>query len=426
MVSTQAPVSVLVLGPHRSGTSAATRFLNLLGVPLGKDLLPSAEDNLLGFWENRRVFEIHERLLSALGSSWHDYRPLPPGWWKLDVARGFRDEIAETLRDQFGGQPLWGVKDPRLCRLLPLWLELLPELGIEMRFVIVARNPLEVAHSLEQRNRFSHEKSLLLYIDHMISALLSTENEKRVIISYPRLLQSWPAEAMKISEILPISVPDSASDTGRAIDAFLDPSARHHRCSLSDADRELPIPGWAMDLHRALAELSPDPARVRSLSNHAQSSLANARALYQPELDRVQHESDQLLADSNCQAKHLQGRVVALESELAPAKQRAEKLANEVVGLQQQVAGLRRQISELREEAVASGSKLGDLTAEYDRVAKELEGSRSSARASLRRMQRSEEELQKLQNHLTALLSGRLYRYSRPIRQLWYSLKGEA
>ena len=47
------PTAVLILGMHRSGTSALTRVLNLLGVELGSELMAAAEDNNeTGFWEH--------------------------------------------------------------------------------------------------------------------------------------------------------------------------------------------------------------------------------------------------------------------------------------------------------------------------------------------------------------------------------------
>ena len=57
---------VLVLGMHRSGTSALTRLLNLHGAALGDELMPARCDNPTGFWEHSAAVAIHERLLAAL------------------------------------------------------------------------------------------------------------------------------------------------------------------------------------------------------------------------------------------------------------------------------------------------------------------------------------------------------------------------
>ena len=57
-VRSAAPVALLVLGMHRSGTSALTRVLNLLGVELGDRLMPAGDDNPLGFWEHADVVAV--------------------------------------------------------------------------------------------------------------------------------------------------------------------------------------------------------------------------------------------------------------------------------------------------------------------------------------------------------------------------------
>ena len=72
--------AILVLGMHRSGTSAVTGALRLCGVELGTELMQPGSDNPKGFWEHAGVVAIHERLLAALERSWNDPRPLPADW----------------------------------------------------------------------------------------------------------------------------------------------------------------------------------------------------------------------------------------------------------------------------------------------------------------------------------------------------------
>jgi len=77
--------SIIVLGMHRSGTSAMARIMNLLGVALGEDIVPPQFDNPRGFLEHRKIYEIHDKLLSGLGSAYDDIRPLPQNWWTTDT-----------------------------------------------------------------------------------------------------------------------------------------------------------------------------------------------------------------------------------------------------------------------------------------------------------------------------------------------------
>src|SRR5580698_6176593 len=94
-------VAVCVLGMHRSGTSALTRLINLLGVYVGEDLIPGSIDNPKGFWEDRAIVAVHEELLDALGSAFDDVLPLPAGWEQSPKVKPFRNELVKIIRRQF-------------------------------------------------------------------------------------------------------------------------------------------------------------------------------------------------------------------------------------------------------------------------------------------------------------------------------------
>src|SRR5262245_31306424 len=123
--------AILVLGMHRSGTSAVTRVLNLLGAGLGTRLLPPVPgDNEKGYWENQDALEINERLLSGIGRSWHDVRDMPHGWQQSAAASDAYAAITRFVEVEFESSSLWAVKDPRICRLAPIWLRALEDCGV--------------------------------------------------------------------------------------------------------------------------------------------------------------------------------------------------------------------------------------------------------------------------------------------------------
>ena len=66
---------VLILGMHRSGTSAVARVVNLLGAALPKKLLEAAPGNEAGHWEPIELVSLHDRMLAEAGSRWEDFRP---------------------------------------------------------------------------------------------------------------------------------------------------------------------------------------------------------------------------------------------------------------------------------------------------------------------------------------------------------------
>jgi hypothetical protein len=87
---------VLVLGMHRSGTSALTGILNILGADLGLNMMKAAEDNERGFFENRSIYNINEKILESLGSSWDSPFPLPENWWREKRMDACRNEIGRA------------------------------------------------------------------------------------------------------------------------------------------------------------------------------------------------------------------------------------------------------------------------------------------------------------------------------------------
>ena len=224
------PVALLVLGMHRSGTSALTRVLNLLGASLGDDLMPPGDDNPLGFWEHQGIVSVHEALLIALERRWDDPRPMPDGWLDSEPALEAGEAIAAILRRDFAGAHLWAVKDPRLCRLMPLWRRVLADVGIEPRVLLVSRHPREVAGSLLRRDGLPVAMGELLWARYLLDALRGSEGCRRGMVAYDELLDDWRGAVHRINQEL---ATDLAADAlqARDIESFLTPQLRHHRAA---------------------------------------------------------------------------------------------------------------------------------------------------------------------------------------------------
>src|SRR5437763_1837294 len=103
--------AIVVLGMARTGSSAVTRLLNLLGVDLGGDerlIAPVEHINAKGFYEHRAIMLLNTELMERLGGSWED-PPSPPVGWEDDPALDdLRARAAELLAESFGGAALWG------------------------------------------------------------------------------------------------------------------------------------------------------------------------------------------------------------------------------------------------------------------------------------------------------------------------------
>src|SRR4051812_19877514 len=112
---------VVVLGMHRSGTSAMAGSLRALGVEVGQDLLPADAHNPRGYWEDRDLFEVNEELLTAIGQRWDSVTPTTDEDLRGPAAAvsGARAETMLARKLASGGR--YGLKDPRMCRLLGFW-----------------------------------------------------------------------------------------------------------------------------------------------------------------------------------------------------------------------------------------------------------------------------------------------------------------
>ena len=172
--------SILVLGMHRSGTSALTRVINLLGVDIGQNLMEAKSDNVKGFWEEADIVALNDELLAGFGQRWDDIQEFPENWFQSKNALAVKDKILSTLMAEFGNSAVWGLKDPRLCRLLPVYLPALNSANVDVKAIMVLRDPMEVALSLQARENMPLYYGLLLWIRYIIDSERNSRKIKRV------------------------------------------------------------------------------------------------------------------------------------------------------------------------------------------------------------------------------------------------------
>jgi hypothetical protein len=126
----------------------------LLGADIADDLIPAQSENILGYWESATVIRIHDDLLNAIGCSKDDPLdpiPFPAGWDGSHATQCAKRRIVKLIERDFAASSSFVVKDPRISRLLPVWIDVLRDMHIEPVILIPFRNPLEVAASLAQR-----------------------------------------------------------------------------------------------------------------------------------------------------------------------------------------------------------------------------------------------------------------------------------
>jgi hypothetical protein len=178
-------VGAVILGMHRSGTSAAARALALSGFEPGRasELEPSDDHNPTGYYERRRIMRANDEFLALAGGSWD--RP-PPREEVLAVRGACQREINSLMHDilqEADDAPVL-VKDPRISVLLPLWW---PSLRERFTPLLVVRNPIEIALSLMHRDGFPLAKAFALWEVYLTSLLDGLHEQIVQVVAYERL-----------------------------------------------------------------------------------------------------------------------------------------------------------------------------------------------------------------------------------------------
>ena len=250
------PKALLVTGMHRSGTSALMGVCNILGIRLPNNLYAADATNPKGYWEPKEIVDAHDTLLAELGRSWRDTKPLPPGWLTSDAAAICRSRITGVLTRDFTGVEIWGVKDPRMCLLLPLWTQLLESLGAAPYILHIFRNPNEVANSLLKRVKFPVDAPYDLWLRYVLDAERDSRPYRRVFISYDALLKDWYGTLTWAAELLGFRWPADPGAVKVEVDTFLSQELRHERAETIQDNDQTETAIFAHKVYEALINAS--------------------------------------------------------------------------------------------------------------------------------------------------------------------------
>jgi rhamnosyltransferase len=224
---------IVVLGMHRSGTSAITRALNVLGVELGDRLMPAIEgNNAKGFFEDIDINELNIEILKAIDSRWDNLAEIEPSDIESLRRTDFFLRAVELLRRKTSKYPVFGIKDPRMAKLVPFWQLVFAHCKFDVAYVLAIRNPLSVAESLKKRDDFCHDKSYLLWLSHTLSSLVQTESHTRVIVDYDQFMDASQTSLAQIAKQFSLTVNKAAFEEFHS--EFLSESLRHNIYTIDD------------------------------------------------------------------------------------------------------------------------------------------------------------------------------------------------
>jgi len=218
---------ILILGMHRSGTSAIAGLIAQLNYDFGPSIVEPSFDNPKGFFENARVQQINDKILNILDVGWDYPGNLEDEWQNNVEIKKLEQEATEVIASEFQDASHIAIKDPRICLLLSFWQKLLIQSEYEIKTVIIVRNPQEVAMSLKKRNNISLNKSYLLYNTYLLNAEELSKSFPRAIISYHDLVANPKKTLQRINEKID-SVYFSTQLKEADVSSFIDKKLKHH------------------------------------------------------------------------------------------------------------------------------------------------------------------------------------------------------
>lgn len=249
--------AVVVMGMHRSGTSALAGVLARLGCDTPKDLMEAKPMNAKGFYESDTISHLNEALMQSAGSSWFTWQAFNQSWFDSPKAAEFAQRALDSLTESYDKSSLMVLKDPRMCLLVPFWEDVFPVAGYTPKYFHIHRHPLEVAQSLNKWAGYDPEYSQLLWLRYVLEAELSTRGKSRFFTSYKHVMENWVTVTVRSSELLGLTWPRSSDHTNAEITAFLDDKLHHMRTQNLQAHEDLhliPVVSDVFDIMERWAE----------------------------------------------------------------------------------------------------------------------------------------------------------------------------
>lgn len=377
--------AVVVLGMHRSGTSALAGVLARLGCDLPSQIMPANEFNPKGFYESLLAYNLNDAILASGGSGWDDWQAFNPDWIDSPNAAGFLERGAEVLAEEYGNSPLFVLKDPRICRLMPFWTQLFQTCAVQPLYVNTHRSPVEVARSLQKREGWPLNAGLLLWLRHVLEAEAGSRGSPRCFTSYDQLLGNWSAVVATIQRETGVAFPRRPSSSEVEVEAFLSSSLRHSSEQIDSLSDNPVIAKWVgttyeiLERWATLGEVAADQEKDQAVLDGIRADFDALTPIFGPQVQALrlqQVEAAQALTEIGNQRTEEQRQADAA----------SQALQAEQHQLQQRLEESDRARTELAELLVERDEAAETLRIAHDRQAEDLRAECAQLKTSARLM----------------------------------------
>lgn len=381
-------IGIIVLGMHRSGTSMLTRILSLAGCSLPRTLMAAGIGNELGHWESDSIVRFDDGVLSEAGSDWRDWQAMNPGWYVSPAYEQALNRGVEVMRSEYEGSGLFVVKDPRMCKLMPLWRDVFSQGQVEPLYVIAVRQPSDVAASLEARGidepaygrRVWQISGGLLWLRHVLEAEQQTRGSPRIFVSFSQIMNDSQAVLSRLSGHFGLAWPRRSNLVDQEIAQFIQPEIyRVGQRVRKPGDRQS---AWVREVEEIFlrwAESGEDASDFPRLD----AALTA--------LNEIGERVGGLIHDAGCAAERvgiletqvadmaaMQGRLESLEGENGWLRNKADTADNLAV----EKADLESKLGEAAAGSAEFSTRLAAANEKTNQLSQELAGAEESQLAS--------------------------------------------
>jgi spore maturation protein CgeB/GT2 family glycosyltransferase len=344
-------MQILVFGMHRSGTSIVARLLNMMGAyfaPEGVEM-PAHSTNPKGFWERKDVNELCIGLLRSADCEWYRISSFSIDKIPSEALEEFREKARQIILRLDAHRP-WFLKEPRLCVMAPLWLELL-EAPV---CLFVHRAPLEVARSIEMRDGFPLLFGLALWERYMTAALNDTRGRVRLEVGHADLMADPVGTVRRLAQDLDqLGVHGLRLPSDQEILAFIDPSL--HRANEKEFADGI--------------ELSPSQKKLAKALRTGAALMAT-KPIASSDSTRAVLSMYEETIDSRKKITALEKHQAALQERHATVQERHATLSAELAAAGAQLRKQSAKVQLLTRQKAEEGTKVAHLT-ERNRILKQ-------------------------------------------------------
>ena len=263
-----APLRVAVVSIGRSGTSVISRILHeVLAIDFGEesDHIPRNHNNPDGYFENREMLELNERILAAVNGA--VLRPPAMDAFSM-LNESIKNELIETAKERLGfyaaNKPNFGWKDPRLSLTFPIWKAAAPTVVA----VIAFRDPSAVMRSIADQLEVPPGSLSGLWLEYYRRIFSYTAACPRVVVSFDQLLDEPLCVVETIATHLNIVIDKNTAE--RQLASIVKPKRAKHRADSGALKSDLTIDADTEAVYfylrdRAKKRCQPDFAKLDQL-----------------------------------------------------------------------------------------------------------------------------------------------------------------